>query len=308
MLLKVDEAAACPAYTALRSLKQELRSLCRVVLRARKEPIAEKVYKALFQVPETHQSSPRAGWWVSGWSVEHAEWICLRHPTKTALRSLKQEKIMKKILIAYTTKSGSTAEIAQFIGKEMRARGTSAEVLTEVLPICEVKNLGAYDAVIVGAPMILGWHREAVNFLKKNELILKQKPLACFASALSLTKEADTSAFPMPIFQDPALAKAPKNPQKLSFKENFSTLAKYLAPMLTSAPQVKPVGAAFFAGKLDLARLNLINRLFVTLIVGAKPGDYRNWDAMRSWADRLFPALVGQAQPSPVLEPARVNA
>jgi menaquinone-dependent protoporphyrinogen oxidase len=209
---------------------------------------------------------------------------------------------MKKILIAYATKSGSTAEIAQYIGKELRALGSAAEVL----PIGEVKNLNAYDAVIVGAPMILGWHREAVNFLKANEPILKEKPVACFASALSLTKEADTSAFPMPVFQDPSLAKAPKNPPKLSFKENFSTLARYLAPMLTSAPQVKPVSVAFFAGKLDLSRLNLINRLFVTVIVGAKPGDMRNWDAMRSWAASLFPALVGVVgQPGRVLKPAR---
>ena len=54
--------------------------------------------------------------------------------------------------------------------------------------------------------------------------------------------------------------------------------------MLDKAPQVKPVSAAFFAGKLDYSRLDLLSRLFVQIIIGARPGDYRNWDAIRAWA------------------------
>jgi menaquinone-dependent protoporphyrinogen IX oxidase len=30
-----------------------------------------------------------------------------------------------------------------------------------------VKNVGAYDAVVIGAPMIVGWHPKAVKFVRR---------------------------------------------------------------------------------------------------------------------------------------------
>ena len=194
---------------------------------------------------------------------------------------------MKQILIAYATKSGSTVEVAQAIGKELSQDGVRADVR----PINVVRDISPYDAVIVGGPMIMGWHREAVQFLEKHQSALSQVPVACFLTALSLT-ETQTGFDPIPIYKDPSLAKPPKNAAKLSFKERYATVAAYLQPVLEKALQVKPVSAAFFAGKLDCSKLDLLSRLFVQVIIGAKPGDYRNWDAIRAWAAGLRPALV----------------
>jgi hypothetical protein len=33
--------------------------------------------------------------------------------------------------------------------------------------------------------------------------------------------------------------------------------------------------------------------MFVMLIIGAQPGDLRNWEAIRDWASGLRPALLG---------------
>jgi menaquinone-dependent protoporphyrinogen oxidase len=193
---------------------------------------------------------------------------------------------MKQILIAYATKSGSTAEVAGAIGRELTQDGARVDVRS----IKDVGDIGSYDAVIVGGPMIMGWHREAVQFMQKNQSTLSQVPVACFLTALSLT-EAETGFDSIPVYQDPSLAKPPKNAGKPSFKERYATVASYLRPVLDKAPQVKPVSAAFFAGKLDCSRLDLLSRLFVQVIIGAKPGDYRNWDAIRAWAASLHRVL-----------------
>ena len=190
---------------------------------------------------------------------------------------------MKKVLITYATQSGSTAELAEFMGRELTRSGAQVEVK----PIHDVKDIKSYDAVVVGGPMLMGWHADAVKFLKENQQTLQDKQVACFASALSLTKASDSEPFPLKVFQDPSLAKSPVNPGRLSFKEKFSALSNYIAPMLTAAPLVKPESVAFFAGKLDLSTLNIFSRLFVQFIIGAKPGDYRNWDSVRTWTASL---------------------
>ena len=196
---------------------------------------------------------------------------------------------MNKILVTFATESGSTREVAEEIGKTLRHNGT----LVEVHPIRETRNLSAYDAVVVGGPMIMGWHREALQFIQAHQRVLSQKPVAYFVTALSLTRTAETSLDGIPIFQDPALAKPPKNPDRLSYKENYATVKNYLAPPLHKAPQVKPMSVGFFAGKLDYGKLNLLARLFVQFVVGGQPGDYRNWDGIRGWATELRQMLAG---------------
>jgi menaquinone-dependent protoporphyrinogen oxidase len=196
---------------------------------------------------------------------------------------------LKNVLIAYATKSGSTAEVAEFMGKEVARTG----VHVEVFPIHKVMDLASYDAVIIGGPMIMGWHREAVKFLNKNRSALKQKSVACFIMAMNLTRMTDESGLPFPVFQDPRLAKPAKDPVKLSFKENYASVRSYLKPILSDAAGVKPVSVGFFGGKLDLGQLSFFNKLFVLIVIGATPGDYRNWKAMRTWVSSVVPALTG---------------
>ncbi|MGD8849432.1 MAG: flavodoxin domain-containing protein, partial [Anaerolineales bacterium] len=70
---------------------------------------------------------------------------------------------MGHILVTYATMSGSTAEVAEAVGKELETQGYHVDLL----PIHLVADIQQYDAVVVGAPMILGWHREARRFLRK---------------------------------------------------------------------------------------------------------------------------------------------
>ena len=111
---------------------------------------------------------------------------------------------MKRILVAYATMAGSTADVAQAVGEEIAKSGLQVDVL----PLSEVKDIQAYDGVVVGAPMIMGWHRDAIRFLKKNRDAFQRIPLAVFVMAMSLTQSGETSVGDVPIYVDEKLPNA----------------------------------------------------------------------------------------------------
>lgn len=193
-----------------------------------------------------------------------------------------------RVLVAYASNAGSTADVAKAIGEEIERNGATVEVR----PVAgiEATGLSNYDAYVIGAPMILGWHRDGAHFLKTNRGILAQKPTAVFVTALSLTK-TDLPATAFPVYVDPKLAKAPLNAKRLKLKERYARLSNYLGPIVKSAPGVKFVSVGFFGGKLDFGRLKLPQMLFTMLLIGAQPGDYRNWEAIRGWAREVAEKL-----------------
>jgi menaquinone-dependent protoporphyrinogen oxidase len=189
---------------------------------------------------------------------------------------------MAKILVTYATNSGTTAEVAQTIGDELQKSGEE----TDVLPLEKVGSLESYDALVVGAPMILGWHRRALRFLSKNRSMLKHKPLAVFVTCMSLTKTGETSIQGVPVTVDENLPKPPRNAKSLTLKERYSLFSNYLRPILHTCP-VKPVSAGVFGGRLDFGSMQWWAMIFVILILQAQAGDKRNWETIRAWAHSL---------------------
>ena len=188
-----------------------------------------------------------------------------------------------KVLIAYTTNAGSTGEVAEAVANELGKSGAAVEVRR----LEEVEDLSLYGAVVVGGPMIMGWHRGAVKFLKKHQQALSRVPVAYFFTAMSLTNTGETQLDGVPLCIDPELPKDAKNPPRLSLREGYATVGRYLGPVLRAAPQVKPVSAGFFGGKMDYFNLKWLQRLFVMLVVQAQPGDRRNWTVIKEWAAGL---------------------
>jgi menaquinone-dependent protoporphyrinogen IX oxidase len=109
---------------------------------------------------------------------------------------------MGKILVAYTTYAGSTGKVAETIGKELSQSGLQGDVRR----LEEVTGLDGYSGVVVGAPMILGWHRVAVKFVKQNHPALSRLPVAYFMTAMSFTYAPGESTGVVPVCIDPDLA------------------------------------------------------------------------------------------------------
>ncbi|HXR21249.1 MAG TPA: flavodoxin domain-containing protein [Acidimicrobiales bacterium] len=63
-----------------------------------------------------------------------------------------------QVLVAYGSKRGGTAGVAEMIGEEMESAGA----IVAVSPAREVRSVDGFDAVVVaGALYAFRWHRDA---------------------------------------------------------------------------------------------------------------------------------------------------
>jgi menaquinone-dependent protoporphyrinogen oxidase len=194
---------------------------------------------------------------------------------------------MKTILVTYTTMAGSTADVAQAVRDELAQHGLQVDVL----PLAEVQDLTPYDGVVLGAPMIMGWHRAALGFLKRHRAAFEHTPLAVFVTAMSLTQTGETSVDGVRVTMDENLPKPPETPGHLKFKERYARLSNYIRPILQAARPARPVSIGLFGGRMEYGRLKWWAVLFAMLIIQAPAGDRRNWTAIRAWAASL-PAVL----------------
>jgi menaquinone-dependent protoporphyrinogen oxidase len=197
----------------------------------------------------------------------------------------------QKILVAYATNAGSTAEVAETIRDELASQRADVDLRQ----VGEVTSLNGYSAVVVGAPMIAGWHRDALRFLRRNQEALREMPVAYFITCVNLTQTDDSAVEGVPVYVDRELPRPPRNSGRLSFRENYATVRNYVRPTLKVAPFVKPVSVGIFGGKLELFRLKFFQMIFAMLVAGGKVGDFRHWDEIRTWAVSVMPLLMKQA-------------
>ena len=166
----------------------------------------------------------------------------------------------KTILVTYDSGYGSTAEVAGQIEKSL----CEADLLVDLQPVDNIKNLEQYSAVIIGSPIRYDrWMPAAKSFVLNHQQQLSKIPVAYFFCCMTLARRtAETE-------------------QK----------AQHYAEMLANlAPQVNPISIGQFSGVLDLTKMSLpLHLLFMIFskISGIKPGDYRNWKEIRKWAKAI---------------------
>jgi menaquinone-dependent protoporphyrinogen oxidase len=83
----------------------------------------------------------------------------------------------KRLLVAYETKYGSTKEVAETIGAELRGRGLQVDIVKAG----NVGTVEGYDAVVLGAPLYMGRWRRTRPFLRRHRRALGERPFAVFA-------------------------------------------------------------------------------------------------------------------------------
>jgi menaquinone-dependent protoporphyrinogen oxidase len=165
----------------------------------------------------------------------------------------------KRVLVTFSTKYGATAEIAEKIGEVLQQAGLEADVL----PAERATDLSAYQAVILGSAVYIGrWRKEAVKFLQANEQTLAEKPVWLFSSGP--TGEGD----PVELLQ------GWRFPGKLQ-------------PIVD---RIQPRDIAVFHGAVDVNKLNFIQK-WMLKNVKAPVGDFRDWEAITSWARAIADEL-----------------
>ncbi|NMB54568.1 MAG: flavodoxin [Leptolinea sp.] len=166
--------------------------------------------------------------------------------------------MIKRILVTYASRTGSTIGVAQAIAAVLTESGAQVDVV----PMPEVKELSAYQAVVAGSPIQGGaWLPEAMEFMRIHKNALNQKPFAAFLTCMTLT---------------------------MGNGKYRSHVATFLQPV---RDLVKPRSEGLFAGALDISRIpSLADRIKFRLSVlfGVwREGDQRDWNAIRAWAATL---------------------
>jgi len=165
---------------------------------------------------------------------------------------------MTTVLITYATKAGSTFGVAEKIADTLRSEGLSVTLRQ----INDVIDPSQFDAVIIGSAIRGGkWLPAASNFVEKHVSRLVDRPVVYFTVCLTLHEDTPANREEVYAYTDP------------------------VRQVLT------PQAEGLFAGVMDYKVLSLPIRLLVRSMK-APEGDYRDWDSIEAWAQRLVPVLT----------------
>jgi menaquinone-dependent protoporphyrinogen oxidase len=164
-----------------------------------------------------------------------------------------------KILVAFASRHGSTSEIADALAQELRVAGHSVAVRQAD----EVKELGGYEAAVIGSALYMGnWLPEARRFVEEHRERLATVPVWLFSSGPLGTGDPQPNG-------DPA----------------------HLDAMMRAT---HARGHRVFVGKLNPGDLGFGERLMAK-VVKAPEGDFRDWDDIRAWAREIAAAAPAPA-------------
>lgn len=179
-----------------------------------------------------------------------------------------QKNAGKKVLVAYASYCGTTGGVADAIGRVFCDKGIDADVRL----VKNVNDVSSYSAVVVGSAVrSSSWYPEAIEFVRKHRKALSGIPVAYFLTCLALYEDSETSR------------KAARS---------------YMDPVLNAVSDIQPVDTGLFAGVLDYSKMNIMIRMVMKSKMqnkGVPEGDFRNWKAIRSWAESLASRLATTA-------------
>ncbi len=165
------------------------------------------------------------------------------------------------VLVAFASKHGATAEIAQAIGDALQATG----LRVDVQPAHSVRSLAPYRAVILGSAVYAGrWRREALRLLRRPDL--KGREVWLFSSG-PVGEDPD----------DPAQAERWTKP----------------AAVQTAAAAIGAHEVRVFGGRVAEDAGFIRKKMARTM--PAELRDRRDWQEITAWAQVIAGALTGPA-------------
>jgi len=173
-----------------------------------------------------------------------------------------------KVLVAYASRHGSTAGIAERIADGLR--GAGAEV--DVAPVAEVADLGGYDAAVVGgAAYMFHWLRDASSFVRRHRVELTEVPTWLFSSGPLGTDDLDKEG------RDVFESTRPKEFDELADAVASRGERVFRGAWTGDGP---PVGIG-----------ERMMRLMPAARDALPVGDFREWDQVDAWAAEIAGGL-----------------
>jgi menaquinone-dependent protoporphyrinogen oxidase len=167
----------------------------------------------------------------------------------------------KKILVAYGSWAGSTAEVAGIVASALEEAGAPAEAVQAN----EVSKIDSYRAVVVGSAIHAGQlHGDVRTFMARHEAALGNLPVAYFVVCMSMKEDTE---------------------------ENRKQVDGYFDKLRETYPDIKPVSTGLFAGVIEFKKLSWIFRSMMKMMK-AEEGDFRDPEAIRKWAVELVELFV----------------
>jgi menaquinone-dependent protoporphyrinogen oxidase len=165
------------------------------------------------------------------------------------------------VLVAYASRHGATAGIAERLAARIAAAGTTVAVRR----VDTIEDLGGFDAVVLGSPVYeQSWPPEASRFVADHTTELAARPLWLF----SVGSFGDDGRLTGPL--------ARKEPRDIG-----ATLAT-----------LRPREYRIFRGVIQKHQWPFWSRLLFHLF-GGRFGDHRDWPAIEAWGEEIGRTLAG---------------
>ena len=164
-----------------------------------------------------------------------------------------------RALIAYASRAGSTAEVAETIGEVLRESGIDVDVRS----VKDVTDIASYDSLILGSAIWAGKPLpEMQRFVAAQRGAMARLPVAYF------------------ILCDTLREYTPANRQ---------VALGYLASLRKLH---EPVSVGLFAGRRDFSRVHPLLAWVLKRVFRLVEGDFRDWSQIRAWAATVAAQLT----------------
>ena len=179
-----------------------------------------------------------------------------------------------RILVAYATRHGSTAGIAERIARTLDRYGHEAEAV----PVADVGDLGGYDAVVLGgASYMFHWLKDATRFARRHQDRLREVPVWLFSSGPLGTDLVDEQG---------------RDVLEVSRPREFDELTALLG--------ARGERVFFGAWDDDAPPIGMTERVIRKMPESRHTlpsGDFRDWDRIEAWAREIADSLEAVRRP-----------
>jgi menaquinone-dependent protoporphyrinogen oxidase len=173
-----------------------------------------------------------------------------------------------RVLVTTASKHGATAELASFLAACLQesAAGRRCGLAAVAVPVHQQPDPARYDAVVLASAVYVGrWLEPARHYAAEHATALRGRPVWLLSSG--------------PIGEPPFPPDEPHDAGPI-------------------AAVVGARGHRVFPGRLDKQLLSIGERAMVTAM-RAPVGDFRDWEAVRTWAEEIAEDLADSAADRP---------